>query len=110
MAAVPPFDASACATPTYSANSRSSAAIWGATNPASVESAHRGPSSSTLITARLSLSVTIGQPTLRLVFTSPMFNPCSTPRRHAFIDEPAQLPSGAQRAWRAETEIELEQL
>src|ERR1700719_4040171 len=119
MAAVPPLHARQCRTPTNSANSRSSALISGANSPASVETPHKGPSSSTLATAALSASVTIGHRTFNAGSTtflpasseslSLMAPPSSLPRAHALVDQATELPAGPQRARRREPESELEQ-
>src|ERR1700686_1451380 len=120
MAAVPPLPARQCRTPTNSANSRSSALISGANSPASVDTAHKGPSSSTLATAALSSSVTIGHRTFNPGSTtlrppsnaslSLMPPPSSLPRARVLVDQATELPAGPQPAGRREPESELEQL
>src|ERR1700686_1568791 len=119
MAAVPPLHARQCLTPTNSANSRSSAVISGANSPSSVDTAHKGPSSSTRATAARSASVTIGHRTFsaRSPTRGPPSNaslslmpPPSFPHAHSLVDQTTELAAGAQRARRREPERELEQL
>src|ERR1700674_599353 len=119
MAAVPPLHARQCRTPTNSANSRWSAVISGANSPSSVDTAHKGPSSSTRATAARSASVTIGHRTFSAGSTTlrppsnaslSLMPPPSFPHAHSLIDQTTELAPGAQRAGRREPERELEQL
>src|SRR5713226_2004608 len=119
MAAVPPLHARQCRTPTKSANSRSSAVISGANSPSSVDTAHKGPSSSTRATAARSTSVTIGHRTFSVRSTTPrppsnaslsLMPPPSFPHAHSLVDQTTELTAGAQRARRREPERELEEL
>src|SRR5579864_270553 len=119
MAAVPPLHARQCRTPTNSANSLSSAVISGANSPSSVDTAHRGPASSTRATAARSASVTTGHRTFSAESTTfrppsnaslSLMPPPSFPHAHSLVDQTAELPAGAQRPGRREPERELEQL
>src|SRR5579863_4280585 len=118
-AAVPPLHARACFVPTNDANSFSRVFISGAYNPSSAPSAQRGPSSSTLITAFLSASMTMGHFTFcvtsaagwppRMASVSCVIGSGSVPGFHAFVDEPTQLASRPQRARRGCAEAEFKQ-